>query len=497
MKPKFLLLLLLLCSTMLAGAQFVNGELYLEINLTASPQLTITPKGKNTNITVAEKDGLISRKFESSITINIMNPETLVHYAILDFTEVVYKAKEDENAVVRDFFAWENSRLKIKKELQHFLPESFTSEEEAKQYALKQGIPIDKIKEVQVLNSTVQIQDPTGNICYMETPLKIHSEAELSFNSDSYAYSGDFILKTVKKKIVLNQFLPLENYLAGVVQNEIGDNAPAEALKAQIVAARTQALNLLLNNKHKADGYDLCNSTHCQVYRGKYLLNEQILQAIYECSSEVLFFNGNLAETTYHSCCGGKTEAADIIWNGKPINYLKGVSCIIKVNSYNLSKEKDAREWIDKHLAEGEMSSWERGALSWNKSISHNQLATNAGLTSINRIEIIQRGYSGRITKIKLIGNDTIFLNSEYQIRQVFGNLLSSFFYIEGPYRIAKETVIIIPYQTIKIKGRGAGHGVGMCQVGALRRARKGTKYNEILLHYYPGTTISKEWIDD
>jgi len=348
-----------------------------------------------------------------------------------------------------------------------------------------------------VLNSTVQIQDATGNICYMETPLKIHSEAELSFNSDSYAYSGDFILKTVKKKIVLNQFLPLENYLAGVVQNEIGDNAPAEALKAQIVAARTHALTLLLNNKHKADGYDLCNSTHCQVYRGKYLLNEQILQAIYECSPEVLFFNGNLAETTYHSCCGGKTEAADIIWNGKPINYLKGVSCINKVNSYDLSKEKDAREWIDKHLAEGEMSSWERGALSWNKSISHNQLAKNAGLTSINRIEIIQRGYSGRITKIKLIGNDTILLNSEYQIRQVFGNLLSSFFYIAGPYRIANETVIIIPQQTIKIKGRGAGHGVGMCQVGALRMARKGTNYKEILLHYYPETTINKEWIDD
>ncbi len=268
------------------------------------PQLTITPKGKNTNITVAEKDGLISRKFESSITINIMNPETLVHYAILDFTEVVYKAKEDENAVVRDFFAWENSRLKIKKELQHFLPESFTTEEEAKQYASIQGIPIDKIKEVQLLNSTVQIQDATGNLCYMETPLKIHSEGEIYFNRDSYDYSGNFILKTVKKQIILNQLLPLETYLAGVVQNEIGDNAPAEALKAQIVAARTHALTLLLNNKHKTDGYDLCNSTHCQVYKGKYLLNEQILQAVYECASEVLFYNGNLAETTYHSCCG-------------------------------------------------------------------------------------------------------------------------------------------------------------------------------------------------
>ncbi len=137
MKRNYLIILLLFCLKLLAGAQFIKGELYLEINLTASPQLTITPKGKNTNITVAEKDGLISRKFESSITINIMNPETLVHYAILDFTEVVYKAKEDENAVVRDFFAWENSRLKIKKELQHFLPESFTSRRRGKTICLK------------------------------------------------------------------------------------------------------------------------------------------------------------------------------------------------------------------------------------------------------------------------------------------------------------------------------------------------------------------------
>ncbi|HQI53137.1 MAG TPA: SpoIID/LytB domain-containing protein [Candidatus Cloacimonas acidaminovorans] len=497
MKRNYLIILLLFCLKLLAGAQFIKGELYLEINLTASPQLTITPKGKNANITITEMDGLISRNFDSAITINIMNPETLVHYAILDFTEIVYAAHDDEQAVVRDFFAWENSRLKIKKELQHFLPESFTTEEEAKQYASKQGIPIDKIKEVQLLNSTVQIQDATGNLCYMETPLKIHSEGEIYFNRNSYDYSGDFILKTIKKQIILNQLLPLETYLAGVVQNEIGDNAPAEALKAQIVAARTHALTLLLNNKHKTDGYDLCNSTHCQVYKGKYLLNEQILQAVYECASEVLFYNGNLAETTYHSCCGGKTEAADIIWKGKPIDYLKGVTCLNAVNSFDLSKEKDARAWIDKPLAEEEMSSWERGALSWHKSISLNQLSKNAGLSSISRIEILQRGSSGRITKVKLIGNETISLNSEYQIRQVFGNLLSSFFYIEGSYQIANGTVIIIPKPNIKIKGRGAGHGVGMCQVGALRMARKGTKYEEILHHYYPGTTINKDWIDD
>ncbi|HNX02579.1 MAG TPA: SpoIID/LytB domain-containing protein [Candidatus Cloacimonas sp.] len=497
MKHLFLLLMLLLGTGLLAGAQFIDGELYLEINLVSEPTVTITPKTNNTQITVSETDGLISHSFNSSITISIRNPETLVHYAILDYTEIVTETTDNPKEVVRDFFVWENSRLKIKKELQHFLPESFTTEEEALQYAQKHNIPAKKIKEIPMLNSTIRIQDENGNICYLETPVKIHSSADIYLQEDDYAYSGDFVLKTVQKNIVLNHFLPLEDYLAGVIQNEIGNNAPGEALKAQAVAARTHALALLLNNKHKADGCDLCRTTHCQVYKGKYLQNEQILQAVRNSASEVLLYNGNIADATYHSCCGGKTEAADIIWKGKPVDYLKGVNCLKEVQNYDLSKESDARKWIDKDLAEEDMSSWERGALSWHKSISAKQLAKNAGLDYINSIEIIQRGNSGRITEMKLNGNNTITLNSEYQIRQVFGNLLSSFFYIEGSYSANNTTVTIHPKATINIKGRGAGHGAGMCQVGALRKAREGMDYNNILQHYYPETVINKDWMDE
>ncbi len=74
-----------------------------------------------------------------------------------------------------------------------------------------------------MLNSTIRIQDENGNICYLETPVKIHSSADIYLQEDDYAYSGDFVLKTVQKNIVLNHFLPLEDYLAGVIQNEIGN----------------------------------------------------------------------------------------------------------------------------------------------------------------------------------------------------------------------------------------------------------------------------------
>ncbi len=497
LKCNCLFILLLLFIPLLWGAQFRDGELYLEINLAASPTLSITSERKDEKITVSEMDGLISRSFDSDVYFFIVNPEKTVRYAILDYTEIISEPLDGKNAVVRNFFAWENSHLKIKTELQHFQAESFNTEEEALQYASLYNIPLDKIKEVQLINTTVQIQDAKGNICFMETPLKIHSDTDLYFNSNSYGYNGDFILKTVKKKIVLNQFLPLENYLAGVVQNEIGNNADMEALKAQAVAARTHALNLLLNNKHKVDGYDLCNTTHCQVYKGKYLQDEHILRAVYGCASEVLLINDNLAEATYHSCCGGKTDASSIIWKGKPVDHLNGVICISEAEEYDLTKESDTRRWIDEQLSTEGMSSWERGALSWHKSIPLKQIADNAGLAYINRIEIHKRGNSGRITNMKLIGNETVTYNNEYQIRYIFGNLLSSFFYIEGNYTENNGITVIIPKASVNVKGRGAGHGVGMCQVGALKKAREGDNYHDILQHYYPTTTINKDWMDE
>ena len=115
MKHLCLLIMLVLDTCLLAGAQFIDGELYLEINLVTEPIVTITPKTNNPQITVSETDGLISHSFNSSITISIRNPEPLVHYAVLDYTEIVTETTDNLKEVVRDFFVWENSRLKIKK----------------------------------------------------------------------------------------------------------------------------------------------------------------------------------------------------------------------------------------------------------------------------------------------------------------------------------------------------------------------------------------------
>lgn len=490
---KLLLLAILGClaTLSLAAAEYSDGQLKLEINLATSSALSIKTTGI---VKVCEADGLICRNVTGSFQINLVNQDATPWYGIMQKKQSKTETENDSLAVPREYFAWEEGKLKIKHEYLYFDPQSFSSKSEAESYALSKGISVSKVMEIPLVNSTVKLSTGLGENFYLETPLRISSTKVLQINGESLGYEGDFVLKTIKGKLVLNHFLGLETYLAGVVQNEIGNNSPAEALKAQAVAARTHALSLLANNRHKADGYDLCNATHCQVYKGKYLQNSALLKAIADCQNEALFINGQIADATYHSSCGGKTDASSAIWKGKPVAHLNGISCWPEVDSLDLSSEAQARQWIDTKLETNGMSSWERGALSWVKTISRSQLAKNAGLKSVKRIEITQRGRSGRILGLKLIGEETVVLDNEYKIRQVFGNLLSSFFYIKGPFRQNGDTISISLKASIILNGKGAGHGVGMCQVGALRLARQGIAYQDILLYYYPETQISREW---
>lgn len=467
----------------------------MEINLATESQLSIRPGGNQ--IVVSENDGLISRTFSGEISVSIVNPEATMYYGILERRDTANEAEFDTLAVPMESFVWEQNQLKIKRELLHFLPQSFSEKQAADEYAACQNIPLSKVMEVHVINSTVKLVDKAGEVCYLETPLRISSAGDLFINGNSLGFTGDFIIKTVKRKLLINHYLPLESYLAGVVQNEIGNSSPVEALKAQTVAARTHALSLLINNRHKADGYDLCNGTHCQVYKGKYLQNKMVISAVEDCAAEVLLANGVIADATYHSSCGGKTDASSAIWKGKPVKHLNGVTCIAEADSLDLSSEVDARKWIDTKIEVAGSSSWERGAMAWEAFISAKELAKNAGIAYINRIEIGQRGRSGRILSLKLIGDKTVNLESEYKIRQAFGNLYSSFFYISGSYRLDEGVVQITPKSSLQIKGKGSGHGVGMCQVGALQMARYGLSYQEILAHYYPDTIISKGWMNE
>lgn len=494
--PSLLLICLILVVSILGtgisyAAEIKPDGLYLEINLVTSDAITIKGTDK---ISIGEQDGLMTRQLSLPAKISIVNPDRTVFFAVAADRPVFSQTEEDTLAVAKEYFTWQDQRLCLAQDMKYYYPESFSTRKAAEDYAANLGQDESRVKELQMLNSTVLVTAGGVNV-YLETPLRITTTTPVTCNDQNHGYTGSFVIKTLNRKLVLNHFLALDDYIAGVIQNEIGNSSPLEALKAQAVAARTHAVSLLLNNRHQADGYDLCSSTHCQVYKGEYLSNANVLKAVDDTRNEVLLAAGKIADATYHSCCGGKTDSSAAIWKGKPIAHLEGVTCILEADSLDLSTEADARKWLDTDPEVAGMSSWERGALSWEKTMSRDQLAKNAGLSSINRIEIMKRGRSGRILSMKLTGVKDILLDNEYKIRQAFGNLMSSFFYIKGSYFTDKGVVIIHPRKTLNLVGKGAGHGVGMCQVGALRMARTGAGYQDILQHYYPGTTITREWL--
>ncbi|MCK9557149.1 MAG: SpoIID/LytB domain-containing protein [Candidatus Cloacimonetes bacterium] len=472
--------------SLLFGAEIRNGMLYLEINLASAQHLQLDAG----HLVLSDKDQLFTQDFSGKILIDVVSPEQDNQYGIIEHVGTAADIY-DNDAVINSYFVWEDDQLLLKHEYWFFLPDSFKDLEAAQSYAASMNYPLSRVQSIPIVNSTLRIVGQDGKESYFESPLNIQSSKEMWLNG--LPYEGEFVLKIRSGKLVLNQILPIEEYIAGVIPNEIGSNSPLEALKAQAVAARTHAVSLLLNNRHSADGYDLCNTTHCQVYKGKHLRNEIIEEAVVQSAGEIIVSDQHIADATYHSSCGGKTDSSQDIWKGAYIPHLGGSTCIPAAEELDLSQERDLTAWISSKVDSSGMSSWEVSSMVWQRSISKAKVAANTGLDSIKSIEILNRGHSGRILKLRITGDRSIVLDGEYKIRQAFGMLPSSMFVFKG----ATGSKAYYPGNSITIMGRGSGHGVGMCQVGALRKARRGEDYTSILQCYYPGTEIKNIRMED
>ncbi|MEF3693930.1 MAG: SpoIID/LytB domain-containing protein [Candidatus Cloacimonadota bacterium] len=492
---KFLVLLACaLCLVqVLTGAEIRGEELWLEVSLASGTNLELRQSGP---IRVTDSSGIYSRELSGNLNISLDSHNAVSLYGIIG--EVVQNdINAEESYYTREAFIWRDSSLVINQERLALAYDSFHSQSEAQAFADDNGISRSRIVALPMSGASLEVRDSGGSLYYFESPLTVHSSNPIRLDSSGLTWTGEFQIKVVGDRLQMNHIISLENYLAGVIQNEIGSGAPTEALKAQAVASRSHAVSMLLYNRHRNDGYDLCNGTHCQVYKGEHLLNNQILEAVLDTQGEILCYGGRVVDATYHSSCGGKTDASHLIWRGQPTPYLQGVSCIDSADSLDLENEADLRNWINTNTIDSEMSSWERASQSWSRSIRAGTLASRAGLNYVNRIEIISRGPSGRILNLKLIGNQTKTYNSESQIRSVFGALPSSLFYIEGNYRrLSSGSISISIGSNLRLKGKGSGHGVGMCQVGTLRRARAGELYSDILELYYPGTSLRTDWLN-
>lgn len=254
----------------------------------------------------------------------------------------------------------------------------------------------------------------------------------------------------------------LDDYLKAVLPSEVPSSFHPEALKAQVVAARSYTMRRL--NRHRDSGYDLCDGDHCQVYRGVQSERPSANAAVEATGGQVLLSDsGRIIEAVYSSDCGGHTAANEIAGLGKsPVPYLRGIP--------------DWDEQGKRYCALSPRTTWEYRL----------DVKTLSGLFpqagTVREIKVIERTPAGHAVKIELTGSSgkLTIAGSEFRIKL-------------GASRV-RSLMITVEKQVggWLLHGRGVGHGVGLCQWGAQGRAISGQTYEQILQAYYPGTSLPK-----
>lgn len=292
-----------------------------------------------------------------------------------------------------------------------------------------------------------------GDVCELRT-FDPRDLGELAVTVNGREYRGGLKIMRKGQGFTVINVLPIEKYLLGVVPEEMPADWPQEALKAQAVAARTYALKN--RGRHKADGYDLCATTHCQVYGGKSGEGNGANKAVAATYGESLVINEKLIDTFFHTDSGGMTEHSENVW-GTKLPYLRA-----------------AKEAQDKTLP-------------WEKQIKRANFESHFSLGKLQKIELSplkigegtgDRSVSGRVLKVRLKFADGAKIVSGSDMRSMFG-LNSTMF----DMRLTADRIVF--------KGYGLGHGLGLSQWGAKAWAKE-KNYREILAHYYQNTKLKK-----
>lgn len=327
------------------------------------------------------------------------------------------------------------------------------------------------------------------------------ADGVVKYNGSSYRGTLRIISDGARLQ-VLNQ-LSLEDYVKGVLPSEMSSSWPEEALKAQAVAARTFAL-YNRNKGHKASGYDLCSSSHCQVYSGMAAETAATDKAVEATRGQVMYYNHQVIYAAFHSSSGGATENSEDVW-GAYQPYLRSVTDDDSQSPYHSWTARFTVAQVEKQLAS---SGKGVGKL---QSITLGPISTSGSTTG--------RTASGRAYGIKFTGSSGAVTITGEQARTIFG-LKSAMFNIrtersvqlpasgskkaaknakkaDGPLAAAPaamngSTMRIGGAETVIFDGHGFGHGLGMAQYGAKAMADKGRKYDEILHHYYTDVVIQE-----
>ncbi|MBI4801155.1 MAG: SpoIID/LytB domain-containing protein [Elusimicrobia bacterium] len=291
----------------------------------------------------------------------------------------------------------------------------------------------------------------------LESPVKLMPpDGGGKVNLNGRFYKGELFIKTAAdEKLEVIEQLSVEDYLYGVLGVEMSPDWPLEALKAQAIASRTYALK---NINPKKD-YDLTDGAEMQVYNGASLVNSKIIKAVNSTRGSVLAYKGKLITAFFHACCGGHTASAGAAWSGDSIKPLAGIRDPFCSNSPHY-------RW-NFYVAAGDLLAF----------IQKN----GSTALKIKGARIHKKDRSGRTRAFRFATDAGSVTVAASALRRHFGasDIRSTFITRVARLRGGYE-----------FKGKGWGHGVGMCQDGARQMALNGKNYKRILKHYYPGVTI-------
>lgn len=294
-------------------------------------------------------------------------------------------------------------------------------------------------------------------------------------------YPGDVIISPLSTPgiSVINR-LNLEVYLLGVVPAEMPSQNPAflEALKAQAICARTYALSQMRNRKNQI--FDVYGDERDQVYGGIDRQTPLASGAVRQTRGDVLMFKDSLATIFFHSNSGGMLEAAHNVWAGIQRPYLRAGQDVLG-NEFTSSKSPYFR-WTDT-LSIRQIDNLFREK--FNKSYLNQEVKDTVDV--VFQAHVLERTSSGRVARMQITYGDTSLTLQGYEIRRFFPfsrtrNLPSTLF-----------TISSLGDSLLLIQGGGFGHGVGMCQYGAMNMSEKGFRYYDILVNkYFKGTYLKK-----
>lgn len=279
---------------------------------------------------------------------------------------------------------------------------------------------------------------------------------------------GSIRLTLYKGQILITNQLPLEEYLPGIVESELGSlSVSPEAMKAQMVAGRSYLL--AMRRRHQREGYEFCDAPHCQMFTGVVSGQPALESAAESTRGLYLTYNDRPAIAFYHHNCGGATASVQDVWPGRAHPYLTR----IKDGQPAWCRKDRYASWVFSPTHDRLQGAFR--SLGWIKQRE-----------KLQGLSVTQKDSHGRALRVQLHTSTSHTTLEAGAFRRGVNRFFGTEVLRSTRFSVHPESNLFV------FQGKGWGHGVGLCQAGAIEMARSGYDFREILAHYYPGTKIER-----